>query len=388
MVGAEEKPKFLEEGLIANLLSAFLNKVDNDGKLFSLRVKDNKLFGDLFKFDNVDETEYLWSCIESLAEKPYEVIRIKPDPGLKPYDPEYFNAKIEFILEKEALVRAWLDRPVIDPGVKEWNAAVDKYKNTFEDDGSFLLQKGPIVVIGKTGYQVVKAFSMLGAYLENRLSLRELSSRCFWGDSKYLDNKDLYVKKLFPIRSANIVFRPLMFNVYLPVSFESVLFVENQDTFLRLAKCEPEKTALIYSAGFKGAALRSRENGVSIFSYLNSNILSSEVNKFESFWCGEQNQYEVFFWGDLDLSGMAILSTLRKTFGNVSAWVPGYSGLVNLVSEGVCHNAELARKSEQKTLEKTGCKYADEVLLPLIINKNNFVDQEAYFPDGLKALGF
>lgn len=377
---SEGKPHFIEESLIKNVLSKFVDKIQRKSTRLSIKVKDNNDFSELFDFNNTENIDYLWSCLDSLK-KDYGVLNIDLDRKIKSYEPIYLGARLTFMPEKEELVRLWLNKPVIDPEVIKWKNAIQKYHDCFEDFGAALIEKSPIAVNGKTSLQVISGFAKMQKYLKNHVSVRELSAKCFWGDSKFLDKKKELILRLYPNACQNIVKRPLLFNVYLPRVINAVLFIENHDSFLQMVQCSPKKTALIYSAGFRGAASRSRGEGASAFSYLNNDLSAEMVQGFQRFWYEGSDSIKVFFWGDLDFSGLGILASLRKVFPNTNAWEPGYLPMIKLAKNGVCHNAELAGKEKQKDPGITGCQFADEVLRPLIMGGKSFVDQEACFPE-------
>jgi hypothetical protein len=83
-----------------------------------------------------------------------------------------------------------------------------------------------------------------------------------------------------------------------------------------------------------------------------------------------------WFWGDLDFSGMRILAAVRRPFPTVSAWMPGYQPMHHALMRGHGHRPESAGKEAQKDLDRTGCPYADSVLLPAIRDEGRFLDQE------------
>ena len=83
-----------------------------------------------------------------------------------------------------------------------------------------------------------------------------------------------------------------------------------------------------------------------------------------------------FFWGDLDFSGMAILASLRTIFPSARAWEPGYAPMLERLSRGDGHSPIESGKERQRPVERTGCSYADEVLIPALGATNRFLDQE------------
>lgn len=212
-----------------------------------------------------------------------------------------------------------------------------------------------------------------------------MSSLCFWGDSKFLDNREDLILDLFPELENKIKPRPIIITVYIPINFTKVLFIENQDSFLALVEQankyhELSSLALVYSAGFRGSASRIRQPGNAIFTTINAvDTLSKKY--FEQWWF-EYNESTVnllscFFWGDFDYSGMGILSALRKKFITLKAWHPGYVSMLAYLDQGIGHTLQEAGKSEQKDPGEVGCDYSDSTLLPYMREHNLFLDQEA-----------
>ena len=83
-------------------------------------------------------------------------------------------------------------------------------------------------------------------------------------------------------------------------------------------------------------------------------------------------------FGDLDFAGMQILASLREVFAQAEAWRPGYGELIRALSEGGGHLPEMASKERQTDPGTTGCRYADDELLPLMRQRGRFVDQEVF----------
>lgn len=84
----------------------------------------------------------------------------------------------------------------------------------------------------------------------------------------------------------------------------------------------------------------------------------------------------VWFWGDLDYSGMQIIKSLRNSFAELEAWQPGYQPMLQALLAGRGHAPDAAGKINQKPLEKTGSAYADQHLLPALAKTEKFLDQE------------
>jgi hypothetical protein len=93
-------------------------------------------------------------------------------------------------------------------------------------------------------------------------------------------------------------------------------------------------------------------------------------------WLYRRPVIPVFFWGDLDYSGMAILRDLKAIFPNLEAWQPGYARMLARLNAGAGHLPDEAGKAGQLDPGDTGCPYADQELLPAIRKSGRFVDQE------------
>ena len=93
-------------------------------------------------------------------------------------------------------------------------------------------------------------------------------------------------------------------------------------------------------------------------------------------WLFGRSELPVYFFGDLDFSGMQILTSLREVFAQAHAWKPGYGELISVLSSGGGHSPEMASKERQIDPGSTGCDFADGLLLPSMRQHGRFVDQE------------
>jgi len=372
-----QRPPWLdEEALPRRLLERFLTKLEKGQRRLTLRITP-KTAPELYDFQNED-VPFLWALIKSL-DKEYQVWTIKQarvGPGREPHE----NAQLAFVREQETLVRHWLNRPALDPYALVWQDTLDKLASRFEDGGRALADT-MLRVPEQGAEQTLKAFVRIGEELQRPQTLRSLSARCFWGDSKFLERHEELVRQLYPGLARNLVPRPILMAVYLPRRLESVLFVENQDTFTALAQQPPPGCALVYSAGFRGSALRIREPGNAVFSYLNPGDHGPVLEQFGDWWFGVARETpdaatKTRFWGDLDFAGMAILKALRLTFTDIDAWQPGYAPMLEWLNRGGGHAQDSSGKSLQKDPGETGCDFADRELLPAMRAAGRFVDQE------------
>lgn len=367
------RPRWVdEEPMVAGLLDTFLHKLEKGHRL-TMRVNEKNL-PELFDFDS-GETKYLWSLVKSLNNE-YHILSIRYG-RTKPYQEAYDNAQLVFNDEKEELVRDWLNRPALDPYALLWHDALHKLANRFEDHGQTFNEQ-MVRLADRGAEQTLRAFARIGGELQKPITLRALSARCFWGDSKFLDHREELVRALYPHSCHNLLPRPVLMTVYLASNFKRVLFVENQDTFLALSEIELPEVSLVYSAGFRGSASRIRTTGNVIFSYLGTH--EGKVRDiFESWWLGAINneRAKVYFWGDLDFTGLAILKSLKTPFPTIAAWKTGYYPLLERLQQGLGHDQESSGKERQKDPESTGCEIADLELLPAIREQGEFIDQEA-----------
>jgi hypothetical protein len=231
------------------------------------------------------------------------------------------------------------------------------------------LRDFPISVVERSADEIVRSLRDFAEYSSLGATLRELSARHFWGDSKFLDGREEWLLRVLGKDLSGLFPRPLLLSTYAPKGFTQLLFIENQDTFVRAALLHPPKMALVYSAGFRATA--SRLGSATCFSFL----AGSSPNEFLLQW--QNPKLLAAFWGDLDFSGMAILSSLRAIFPHLVAWQPAYSLMLTQLISGEGHSPLQAGKALQRDPQETGCLYADEQLLPAIRLHNRFIDQES-----------
>lgn len=211
--------------------------------------------------------------------------------------------------------------------------------------------------------------------------LRELSAKHFHGHSKVLDSRE----ELLRLLGANLercLEVPIQLLVDLPPTWagEHVLFIENAVSFERLAGQRQgtwAQAALIYAAGFRGAAKRLRHRGGSSL-YWRGRPDDAQAQGFEAWLYDDISSPCVRFYGDLDFAGLQILAQLRQSFPTCQAWQPGYQALLQRLSDGLGHPPQVAGKQGQTAPLATGCPYADRALLPALHQTGHCVDQEAW----------
>jgi hypothetical protein len=383
-----KKPIWVDdEPLISNILSKFVDKLDKHQTRISIKVS-RKLTPELFDF-NVHDCEHLWSLVEEL-ETTYKLISINKKKSL-PSEVQYIDAVIRFELTEEILLRAWMGRPIQDDYKKVWEEGCSNIANDFQGSISSL-REAKLSHSLKSAKEILESFEALSIYLANSNAasntLRALSARFFWGDSKFLDTKQDLITGIFPEYKIKIITRTLLINISLPKKLEKVLFIENQDTFLQLAERQSKSNflnnfALVYCAGFKGSASRIRDKNCVVFSKIGMNDNVQVMIDFETMWFGSGKDLECYFWGDLDFSGFGILSSIKKQFPNLIAWKLAYNLMQQMLEKGLGHSPEETSKVEQRDPGETGCEFSDTELLPKLRKINQFIDQEAVFVEQL-----
>lgn len=368
-------PRWLEEQRgIEALLHNVINKLDKNPDAIPGFTINEKLLPELF--GPAEAADLTWSLLQKLFDENCPMFSFSKNKKHNHLDPIYVNGRIKFIPESESLLREWLNRPVAESELEQWKSLVEKNKQKFTRDPSRLSAR-KISAKGKTSKDIINGFLEIKKYLNNELTLRNLSARCFWQDSKFLDNREELITQLYP--QLKIKFRPVLVSVYLPEELEGIIFIENQDSYTQGIMGIPKALknyALVYSAGFKLSAQRiRRREGVSLHFHSSSSLLTKD--KFINYWYGEDDiNWPVYFWGDLDYAGMDILGNLKRRFENIEAWKDGYEPMLELLLNGEGHTPEETGKEEQRDVESTGCDYADEKLLPALRIYGRFVDQE------------
>jgi len=376
-----------DEPQVVALLGAVLDRFDQQAgtsRLRAILLPAEKHLPDLARGDaHADE---LWARIETLVSQALLSIR----PGRRgPYDPQWRGAKLAFAPDCEPWLRDWLVRPAAPSQLSLWRDAVSRYHDRFPAGQEMLLARR-MVVPGRTADEVVAALARLGK-IDGPATLRQLSALAFWGDSKLLDERGDLIAALFPQLSLRE--RPLVVAVHLPQQAEGVLFIENLDTYSAAIDGQPPQTvghALVYMAGFRGAALRIRSRQGARLHFAGPGRMQAEA--FERWWFEEEEApaspspgafpsrpeglWRSYFWGDLDFAGMQILKSLRQRFAGVAAWQPGYRRmLADRLAASVSGTSEGHDRSRQVDPGTTGCVYADTLLLPAI-RTHGFWDQE------------
>ncbi len=387
------RPRWLsDEPELLELLHRFLDKLERKTMVERARSPAENIkrdaFPKLFRLDAGADRE--WVLLQQLAQD-YQLFSIGLKRRRDAFAPEFDGARIELNPERVDVIRVWLDRPETLSCQHQWQAALAELMETLVRAGDLPADVDvsgikPINIAGKSAVEVVQALAKATRWKDRDASLRQLSAWCFWGQSKLLDHREDLINCLFP--GLQIRPRKLLVNVCLPSSFNTVLFVENQENYVSAIESGGpvfEGLTLIYCAGFRGSAQRVRtSNGVSF--HYHAAGPGAPRKEFESWWFNtEETLQSCHFWGDLDFSGMGILKALRQRFDNMQAWQKGYAQLLHYLQKGGGHSAVAARKSEQYDPGITGCDYADTTLLPALRDLKRFVDQELLLGCDLKV---
>lgn len=363
-----------EQPLLASetydILHRLLDKSDAGRMRLNLKC-GAKETPELYDFDDQIQVNVVWDDLKQLQR--LGVLDLKLKRQKRGYN-EYDDGRIDLKYEAEEMVRHWLERPAFDPQLHLWRVAIGKYRSEYED-GGVALEREALTFPGRSYRQLAAAFARVGEALQSPQTLRQLSARCFWGESKFLDRRESLIIATYPTLACNICARPLLLSVYLPHDLEQILFIENQDTFVQMMTLKPARWGLVYMGGFRGTALRVREPGHAVFSYVNATA-DEQRDLFEQFWLGGA-QLPCYFWGDLDYAGLSILAALKQVFPSVEAWQSGYKPMVEILQMERGHNTIAGGKERQVKPGVIHCRYADYVLLPAVEEHQSFVDQEA-----------
>lgn len=363
-----EQPLLAEETY--GILHRLLDKSDAGRMRLNLKCSAKET-PELYDFYDQSQVNVVWDDLKQLQR--LGVLDLKLKRQKRGYN-EYDDGRIDLKYEAEETVRVWLERPAFDPQLHLWRVAISKYQSAFEDGGA-ALETEALTFPGRSYRQLAAAFARVSEALQTPQTLRQLSARCFWGESKFLDRRESLIVATYPSLARNILPRPLLLSVYLPHDLEQILFIENQDTFLQMMALKPKRWGLVYMGGFRGTAMRVREPGQAAFSYVNATA-DEQRALFEQFWVGEK-PLPCQFWGDLDFAGLSILAALKQVFPAVEAWQPGYQPMVEILRMERGHNTIAGGKEKQVKPGVIDCRYADYVLLPAIEEHQSFVDQEA-----------
>jgi hypothetical protein len=375
-------PVWIEDNpLISRLLHRFIDQCDRPASVRFTQKINTKNWPELYDFTN-NNHEFLWRLVEQTLYREHRVIKQIKYSRVNITEQEYDQATLSFAPHKEAIVRQWLTRPKVDSYAHQWQNALLRYP-LFKSTS--LAQA--IRIKNVAAEDILEGFDQAGKLIETMhlsnqvISIRGLSARCFWGDSKFLDKRRNLIYDVFANALTVVRDRMIMMSVYAPKNLVSAIFVENFDSFVTLVEAVKQSSkkdtmAVIYSAGYRGTANLIRQRGQSQFLYINLASPCAAL-RFEDWWYeNSDNSPNCYFWGDLDYEGLSILRTLRNNFPAMLAWREGYQAIVDFHQLGLGHSAYQANKDKQRPPLPSGCDYSDTVLLPLLMHSKRFIDQE------------
>jgi hypothetical protein len=375
-----ERYPWLNSPAIQALLNKLVDRLDSAEARGSASAQAVALNGStwpaLYQAALESDKEYLWEQFLKLV----EIGWLQVTPSVTRSAMGYGKQPRVKVVDIEA-VRLATGRPERQKTAqKRWREAIDLHL-----DASAEVKKAAgdycIDMPDRDMVEVVKRLNSLKSYAGTSLMLRELSSLLFWGMSKVLDNRTGLVAALLAVDECPFPESPVQLQVYLPSEgFNGVLFIENQMSFEQATRSSHpafSKLALVYASGFKGSAARLRNpQTVSLYFSHKGELGGDRADYFGSWLFVKNIEIPVWFWGDLDWSGMRILAAMRSNFPNMQAWPLGYAPMLQSLLDGHGHSPEAAEKTGQKPLELVGCPYADSHLVAALKSKGRFVDQE------------
>lgn len=372
------RPHWLNQPDVQILLHRLVDKLDKaDDKPLRLLKLDRKIYPALFDAEFEADKEAYWSYLLFMQQWGWLAIKTdKAQPGKAQYE---LNPRIEIV--GPALLRQVTDRPQpFKSTAQQWRDAVYAKLNVDETIREQVAGQ-KLEIPGKTAEDIVERLNLLPNLIDEPLLLREVSARLFWGQSKVLDNRQALVATLLNLDECPFPESPIQLQVYLPaIPFSGVLFVENLATFEKASRETTgrfDSLALVFASGFKGSAKRLRtESGVSVYFAAHGNLTHQDCQRFCHWLIRDAEALPVWFWGDLDYSGMQIIKSLRHSFEGLDAWQPGYQPMLDELLAGNGHEALAAKKSNQKPIDATGAEYADTSLLSALTTIGKFLDQE------------
>lgn len=375
-----EQPLWLQSSPVQQLLNLLVDRMDSAEQRGSARARSVALseqtWPALYEAQRESEKEELWGHAVELARCGW--LTVKPTSAIRSRSGYADSPRVTAANEVE--VRRAVGRAQrVKSAVERWREAVrDGLQGAAEVRAA--VSDFCIDMPDHTMAEVVERLNELPALADKPLLLREVSSQLFWGMSKVLDKRQGLVAAVLGVDECPFPESPIQLQVFLPpADCRGVLFIENLMSFERAIRSTSSAfggLALVYSSGFKGSAQRLRTpDGCSLFYAARGSLSQNLRDGFEA-WLFGKDALQAFFWGDLDWSGMRILSAMRTSFPGLTAWEPGYSQMLAALIEGKGHSPESADKQGQKVLGTSGCAYADAHLIPALQSYGRFVDQE------------
>jgi hypothetical protein len=370
----------LDEPLIHRLFGRVLDRLDMQAaadRTRNIRINlDTTMAPEIHLAESLAARAVAWAAVDGIVAAGWAQLdyRLHRRNGSREDRQPYLDVK--WSEDVEDLIRARLGRPRKGPSyAAQWRAVINSRNLAFSETALARLYATPIEVTGRPIEDVVSRFLSIRDMAHEPLLLREVSSRAFWGLSKLLDGRAEVVAALLDADECPFPEQPVVLNVHLSDRPNSFLFVENHVSFERMKqRTDQEGIALFFSSGFRGAAVRLRKSGGCSVYYTRTSRTDA-IPTFEETLFSPAD-FPVFFWGDLDFSGMAILASLRSIFPSAQAWQPGYAPMLARLLRHDGHSPSESGKERQRPVERTGCPYADDILIPALKSSGQFVDQE------------
>jgi hypothetical protein len=328
------------------------------------------------------QADAAWDALQAFAEA--ELIEIQPGRGKPGYAPYEVSPKVRLIPDAFERACALLGRETRKFSRSAlWRAALEREfpgETTLHEALAGNWLEVECMTSDAVAWRLKALRDLKTGDRYPNYPLRHISAKYFMGDSKVLDGREDLICKVLGVTECPFPESPVQMQVRLPSGdVEGILLVENAVSFEQLAANTvfpgTEGLAIVQAHGFKGAAKRIRRRGGCSLYFAPSSI---EVQaRFESIWFDDRVPVKVFFWGDLDFSGMGILKALRSVFPQAVCWQPGYASLLSILERDDAHPPKQAGKSGQIHPGEVGCPYADTVLIPAMESQGRFVDQEA-----------
>lgn len=368
---------------VASLMGRLVDRLDaaearGSEKAQSVAFND-RLWPELFRVPYESDKEALWDQIRQIIRLGW--LRVSPEVAANKAS-GYAQVSRISVLDYQA-VRASVGRTERIKSVPErWRDAIDQHL----DSGEAAKQLAGVYCIDlphREMEEVVRRLNGLRDLEHQPLLLREVSARLFWGMSKVLDGRQGLVAAVLGRENCPFPASPVQLLVQLPLGgLRGVLFIENQMSFEQAARSRSEHLeglALAFASGFQASAQRLRNvQGASVYYSPRGKMESRTTEVFESWLFSTSSSLPTLFWGDLDWSGMRILTAMRSSFENIEAWGPGYAPMLEGLMSGQGHAPTTADKQGQLPISATGCPYADNQLLPALWSHEAFVDQEVF----------
>ncbi|WP_287173477.1 Wadjet anti-phage system protein JetD domain-containing protein [Mesorhizobium sp.] len=381
----------LAESIARRIFEKALDRLDRasaEDRINAVRIPiDVDTAPEIFSAETNADRELAWHVLKTLEQDNLGRIEF----GKAARHGAFHERKPVFVISMlaEDRIRGAYGRPRRGPSYSlVWQRLVDS--SALSEQAKDIIRKLPIAIADRKAEEVFERLMTIQEKHDPKADalLREISARAFWGLSKILDARHDLVAALLDLDECPYADQPIHLSVYFAGAYDGrLLFIENKTSFERAIRDIHHAAAgesayagmaVIYCSGFVGSSRNLRKSqSVRLFHAIDEISLAASIELFKRDLFSDVD-VPTYFWGDLDYSGMAILHHLRGTFRSAMAWEPGYALMLGHLLTGVGHTPEEARKEGQRPIELTGCRYADEALLPAIRAHGRFVDQEGF----------